>query len=86
MQQAGSPRTSKKATGDPSTPATSTLPIVATIHPATPINMGSWFSSEPEVQAKEAITQTGNAAVQFNWAIFSTGISSLAIVIVLLVL
>ena len=40
--------------------------------------MGSWFSSEPEVQAKEAITQTGNAAVQFNWAIFSTGISSLA--------
>ena len=48
--------------------------------------MGSWFSSEPEVQAKEAITQTGNAAVQFNWAIFSTGISSLAIVIVLLVL
>ena len=48
--------------------------------------MGSWFSSEPEVQAKEAITQTGNAAVQFNWAIFSTGISSLAIIIVLVLL
>ena len=48
--------------------------------------MGSWFSSEPEVQAKEAITQTGNAAVQFNWAIFSTGISSLAIILVLLIL
>ena len=48
--------------------------------------MGSWFSSEPEVQAKEAITQTGNAAVQFNWAIFSTGISSLAIILVLIIL
>ena len=48
--------------------------------------MGSWFSSQPEVQAKEAITQTGNAAVQFNWAIFSTGISSLAIIIVLFIL
>ena len=48
--------------------------------------MGGWFSSQPEVQAKEAITQTGNAAVQFNWAIFSTGISSLAIILVLLVL
>ena len=48
--------------------------------------MGGWFSSEPEVEAKEAITQTGNAAVQFNWAIFSTGISSLAIILVLIIL
>ena len=64
---------------NPRTPA-------AKIHPATGINMGGWFSSEPEVEAKEAITQTGNAAVQFNWAIFSTGISSLAIILVLIIL
>ena len=59
---------------------------IAKIHPATAINMGGWFSSEPEVEAKEAITHTGNAAVQFNWAIFSTGVSSLAIILVLLIL
>ena len=75
-----------KATGDHSTTAPSFTKPAATIHPATALTMGSWFSSEPEVQAKEAITQTGNAAVQFNWAIFSTGISSLAIILVLVIL
>ena len=48
--------------------------------------MGNWFSSEPEIEAKGAITQTGNAAIQLNWATFSTGISSLAIILVLLIL
>ena len=54
-------------------------------HP-TAINMGGWFSSEPEVQAEKAITQTGNTAIQLNWATFSTGILSLAIILVLLIL
>ena len=71
MKATGDPRTATtKATGDPRT-ATARIPgtprtATATIHPATAINMGGWFSSEPEVKAKEAITQTGNAAVQFN--------------------
>ena len=50
--------------------------------------MGGWFSkSKPAIKADKVIVQSANnAAIQLNWATFSTGIYSLAIILVLLIL
>ena len=48
--------------------------------------MGTWFSKQDtEVENSKAILQTADSpAIQINWAILSTGLSSVAIIIILL--
>ena len=48
----------------------------------------SWFSkSEPEIKDSKAILQSSDSAIiQLNWATFSRGLSSMAIILVLLIL
>ena len=53
-----------------------------------PTKMGSWFSkSEPEIKDSQAILQSADSPIiQLNRATFSTGLSSIVIIIVLLIL
>ena len=47
--------------------------------------MGSWFSKkEEEVENHVILQQADSLEIQINWAIISTGLSSVAIIIVLL--
>ena len=55
-----------------------------------PTKMGSWISSdksEPEVKDSQTILQSADSPIiQLNWATFSTRLSSIAIIILLLIL
>ena len=48
--------------------------------------MGTWFSKkDTEVENSKAILQTADSpGIQINWAIFSPGLSPVAIIVILL--